>query len=245
MNDTQNELERLRQEVAQLRKAHAERSTPSVPGFLDDAPNLPALRDNHEFIQTMARFADGTLEEKYVRRKYHLLNEAAWTALGKDDALVEKIEEEKILRIRSGATKRELAQRSVVKAPAILESLLLDPKQSAKHRIDSAKTLDQLAGNTPDAAVEQDRIIIRIDLSGDSKLKDPNDILVIETTKRPDPNPNDAKIVDHSTPMIEADSFNQQEAVPPRRGRPPGSKNKPKLNQQEPLPGFAIDADHL
>ena len=35
----------------------------------------------------------------------------------------------------------------------------------------------------------------------------------------------------------------QQEAVPPKRGpgRPPGSKNKPKTNQQQPLPGFRTE----
>jgi len=194
--DAQTELERLREEVQQLRKALAKRSTPPLPGFVtDDTPNLPALINNHELISDLAAFADGTLEESYVRRKYHLLDEATWERLGKDEALIEKIEEARIARIRSGATKRERAQKSVVKSVPVLEEILLDPKQSAKHRIDSAKVLDSFSGNGPKDAPEQDRVVIRIDLGADVRAKgqesNPADVIEIEASVRPNPNPDD------------------------------------------------------
>jgi len=79
----------------------------------------------------------------------------------------------------------------------------------------SAKALDQFAGN-PSQTAQQDRIVIKIDLSADTK--NPADVLVFEAN----PNPNNT--ID-ATP---------QELPPPRRGpgRPPGSKNKPKELQQ-------------
>src|SRR5262249_40214533 len=85
------ELEQLRQEVAELRKALAERSTPSVAGFLVDTPNLPALANNFELITDLTRFAEGLLEEKHIRKKYRF-NEATWTALGTDEKFIEAVE---------------------------------------------------------------------------------------------------------------------------------------------------------
>jgi hypothetical protein len=61
-----------------------------------------------------------------------------------------------------------------------------DERANARHRIDSVKALDALADNGPRTA-PGDRFIISIDLSGDSKLKDPNDIMVIEATPRKTP----------------------------------------------------------
>ena len=78
------------------------------------------------------------------------------------------------------------------------------------------------------------------DLRAKGLESNPADVLVFEASVRPNPDPNNTNIIDHQTPMIEA---NQQEAIPPKRGpgRPPGSKNKPKLDQQQPLPGFRTE----
>src|SRR5262249_35485529 len=222
----------------------AERSTPSVPGFVvDDTPNLPALANNFELITDLTRYAEGLLEEKHVRKKYRF-DEATWTALGTDEKFVEAVELERIRRVRDGSFKRERSQQHITRAPDILNEIMSDTKQSAKHRIDSAKVLDSFPDNGPKDAPEQDRIIIRIDMGADTRTKgqesNPADILVVETSVRPNPNPNNTHTIDHQTPMIEA---NQQEAIPPKRGpgRPPGSKNKPKTNQQQPLPGFRTE----
>src|SRR5215472_11690647 len=173
--DAQTEITRLREEVAELRKALADRQLPQPA----TPQSLPALRDNYEFITDLARFADGTLEEKYIRRKYHLVDEATWTALEKDNALVERIEEEKLQRIRSGATKRERAQKHIVAAPEILNGIMSDPKANHRHVVDAIKTLDTLAANGPQAAPEQDRVTVVIRIGKDEPP------LVIDATVKP------------------------------------------------------------
>jgi len=236
------EIEQLREEVQQLRKALAERNAPPLPGFVIDDPPSPHL-NNFELITDLTRYAEGLLEEKHVRKKYRF-DEATWTALGTDEKFVEAVELERIRRVRDGSFKRERSQQHITRAPDILNEIMSDTKQSAKHRIDSAKVLDSFSDNGPKDAPEQDRIIIRIDMGADTRTKgqesNPADILVVETSVRPNPNPNNTHTINHQTPMIEA---NQQEAIPPKRGpgRPPGSKNKPKTNQQQPLPGFRTE----
>src|SRR5262249_22577934 len=68
-----------------------------------------------------------------------------------------------------------------------LASIMDDARANARHRVDSIKALDSLAGNGPDAAAEQERIFIRIDLSADTK--DPKDVLTFEATVPPKPTP--------------------------------------------------------
>jgi len=206
-----------------------------VPGFnVDDlpTPSKPApdrsLIDNHEFLTDCARYLEGLYTRAQVKKRWRNIDDATWDLLGDDNELVDAIELERTRRIRSGEAKREKAQQHVVAAPDILNGIMSDPKQSAKHRIDSAKALHQFAGNSPDAAEEKDRIIIKIDLSADTK--DPKDVLVFETSGRPTPLDTDGKIIDH-TPHPQ--QLTQQEPTPPVKrgpGRPPGSKNKPKGN---------------
>src|SRR5215467_5086994 len=155
------EIERLRQEVAELRKALAERR-PQLPGFAVDDPPSPFL-NNFELITDLTRYAEGLLEEKHVRKKYRF-DEDTWTKLGTDEKFIEAIELERIRRVRDGSFKRERAQQHVTKAPDILNDIMSDTKQSAKHRIDSAKVLDSFSGTGPKDALEQDRIVIRIDM---------------------------------------------------------------------------------
>ena len=200
-----------------------------VPGFnVDDlpTPSKPApdrsLIDNFELISDLARYGEGLFTREQVKKKWRkLITNEMWDALGSNDELVDAIEAEKVRRVRDGSFKRERAQQHITKGPDILESIMSDPKQSAKHRIDSAKALDQFAGNAPDA-VEQDRIIIRIDMGADVRAKggapSPNDVLIFETSPRPNT----------------IDVTPQEQLPPPRRGpgRPPGSKNKPKELQQ-------------
>jgi hypothetical protein len=235
MNDAQSEINRLNHEIKRLQKEldAANHRNPIQQPLLPQFATSESLLKDQAFIEDMARFADGVLTEKQVRQKYHLFDESTWLALN-DDALVEAIELEKTRRIRSGATKRELAQNHVVAAPGILNGIMSDPKQSAKHRIDSAKVLNDLADPGPSQfAQDQDRIIIRIDLSADTKSKD--DVLVFDVAARPNPNPNDTNIIDSCNTPKQLE-LNQEEPVPPKRGpgRPPGSKNKPKTVETTP-----------
>jgi hypothetical protein len=145
------------------------------------------LADDYAFIVDMARFADGLLTEKQIRKKYHF-DAATWKKLGSDDALVEKIEAEKERRIRDGSTKRERAQVEVIDAAPILGKIMRDPNANERHRIDSVKALDALAANGPEAVPAADRFIIRIDISGDGRGEGPD---VLHFNKSIAVNPND------------------------------------------------------
>jgi hypothetical protein len=118
-------------------------------GDVVDLHGQPAhLEDDHELIENLARYAEGLLSKEAVKKK-HRLPDSVWENLGGDDALVEKIEDEKRRRIRNGQAKREKSQQLVVKAPDVLSGIMLDASASPKHRIDSAKVLDQFAANGP------------------------------------------------------------------------------------------------
>ena len=161
---------------------------PTVPGFTLEPPppSTPpperSLIDNHDLITDLARFAEGISTESAVRKKWRL-SEDTWELLGSSDELVRAIEEEKTRRIRSGATKRELAQQHIIRGPNVLATIMDDPKANARHRVDSVKALNAIADPGPEAAAEQEKIYIRIDLSADTK--DPKDVLTIEATPRP------------------------------------------------------------
>jgi hypothetical protein len=102
-----------------------------------------------------------------VKTKYRLA-ESAWEALGSNDALVEKIEAEKLRRIRDGSTKRERAQVLVTQAPDVLGNIMLDASASPRHRIDASKALDTFAANGPEAQMPaSDRFQITINLGSD------------------------------------------------------------------------------
>ena len=131
----------------------------SFPFPLDD-------EKRQELIQDLARFSDGILDQKFIKRKYRLTDDV-WEKFGADEALIESIEVARLARTRSGATKREKSQLLVVAAPDILSGIMLDSSASPKHRIDSAKTLDSFAANGPGAAPAQDHISIVINLGED------------------------------------------------------------------------------
>ena len=180
--NAQDEIEHLKREVERLQKALGERQQLS-------APSLPSLRDNYEFVSDLARFSEGLFTEAAVRKKYHF-DESTWESLGKDDALVERIEAEKLQRIRNGSAKREKAQQHIVKGPDILNDIMSDTKASPKHKVDAIKTLDALAANGPGAAPEQDRVVIRIDLTAGG-----GDVLRFDGSVKP--TPGDAKVIEH------------------------------------------------
>ena len=114
-----------------------------------------------ELITDLARFAEGLLDEKTLRRRYQF-DESTWEAFGSNDKLIETIETEKTRRIRSGAAKREKAQQLITKAPSILDSIMTDPAASPRHRVDAIKTLDTFAADGPEQTAPTDRLIITI-----------------------------------------------------------------------------------
>ena len=150
------------------------------------------LIDNHELIADLCRFAEGIFSEQEVKKR-HRLPDAIWQQMADDDLLVEKIEAEKVRRIRDGSAKRELAQKHIVRAPNVLGNIMDDPNANERHRVDAIKTLDSLAANGPEKAPAADRFVISIVLNGDvehydkSIAIDPNDTAPqITTTKKDD-----------------------------------------------------------
>ena len=136
-------------------------------GEVVDLHGQPAqLEDDLEFISDLARYAEGLFSEQDVKKKHHLSADT-WERLGSNEVLIEKIEAEKVRRIRNGSAKREKAQQLVVQAPDVLGGIMLDASASPKHRIDSAKALDAFAATGPESAPAGDRFVITINLGSD------------------------------------------------------------------------------
>ena len=149
-----------------------------------------SLLDNHEFIVSLARYAEGQegYTEAAVRKKYRLPDDV-WQGLGDDEELVEAIEAEKVRRIRNGACARERAQQLFASVPTTLGKILNDPAMPARQRIESAKELRAVSANTgPEAAPATDeKFHITIVLNADEKIRVskatgliPNDVEAIE-----------------------------------------------------------------
>jgi len=128
-----------------------------------------SLTDNLELIIDCCRYSGGLLSEAAVKKKYRFTDDV-WTRLGEDEPFVEAIEAEKLRRVRNGSAKRELAQKHVARAADILNSIMCDERASPRHRVDSVKALDALAGGETQAAPEQDRFRIVINLGADQRL---------------------------------------------------------------------------
>jgi hypothetical protein len=133
---------------------------------MGDVVNFPISLDNEQgraLILDLARYREGGLiTEAAIRKKYRLADEV-WGKLGDDDELIRKVEEESTRRIRDGSAKREKSQQLVIRAPDVLSGILLDAGANAKHRIDSAKLLNDFSDNGPgQSAPASDRFVITI-----------------------------------------------------------------------------------
>ena len=133
-----------------------------------------------EIVVDFARYAEGLLDEIVLRKKYRF-DDDTWEKLGKDDALVEAIEKEKVRRVRDGSSAREKAQQLFVTAPGVLSSILHDDGASPRHRIESARELRAIAANGPETTPASDRFQITINLGSE----------VLHFDKSIQPNPGD------------------------------------------------------
>ena len=152
-------------------------------------PMSDPLLDDDEFILDFARLSEGVYEESYLRTKYHFVDDKTWELLGQDESLIEKIMLLRASRVRSGATKRELAQKFIVRGPDTLAKIMDDPQANHRHVVDAIKTLDALADpgptHTPDSS---ERFTITINLGADEKIRIDKQIGRIE--------PNAGEIID-------------------------------------------------
>ena len=190
-----------------------------VPGFDCDpppwhkpAPDHRALINNTELVSDLARFAEALCTESAIRKKWRL-SEDVWEWLGGSDEMVRAIEEERTRRIRSGATKRELAQQHIVRGPGALAAIMDSPTSNDRHKVDAIKALNAIADPGPEAAAGEEKIYIRIDLSADTK--DPKDVLTFEAAVPPKLNP----------PIDDWDTPKQLENTLPRKRDDDGGNN--------------------
>ena len=139
---------------------------------MGDTATPSSIPDDDELIVDFARYSEGILDEKFLRRKYHFVDDRTWELLGQDESLIEKIELCRARRVRSGATKRELAQKHMVRAPDVLNNIMSDPNANHRHVVDAIKTLDALADPGPERAPASDeRFSIVINLGNDEKIR--------------------------------------------------------------------------
>jgi hypothetical protein len=134
---------------------------------MGDTVNLPISLDSdlgRKLVSDLARFSEGICSEQEVRKRHHF-DESTWNALAAHEKLFEEVEAEKLRRIRNGAAKRELAQKHVVKAPNILDTIMCDPTASPRHRVDAIRTLDHFAANAGDARASETVYVIKFDLT--------------------------------------------------------------------------------
>src|SRR6266516_1425852 len=101
MDNDQTEITRLKREITQLRAQLEARQAPT--------PSTASLIDNFELLQDLARYCEGVVTERNVRKK-HRLAESDWERLGSDEAFIETIKRTREARVRSGATAIEKAQ---------------------------------------------------------------------------------------------------------------------------------------
>jgi hypothetical protein len=153
-----------------------------------------SLLNEEEFIVNLCRYAENILTEQQVRQKYHLFDNSVWESLGSDDALVEKIEAEKLRRIRNGSSAREKAQLHFTKMPDILNNIATNDSASPRHRIEAAREIRATAATGPDATPAADRVHIVINLGADQQLR---------YNKSITPNPHDIDLdqIDDTPPL--------------------------------------------
>jgi hypothetical protein len=153
MDNDQTEIARLRREVARL-QAQLEARQASVPV----RPNTTPLIENHELIQDLARYCEGIVTERNVRKK-HRLAESDWERLGSDEAFIETIKRCREARVRSGAVAREHAQKIFTTTPEVLNDILHGGDGiSPRHRIEAAREIRAVAATGPDAAQSSSEI---------------------------------------------------------------------------------------
>jgi hypothetical protein len=118
-----------------------------------------------DFVCDLARFSEGVLTEKYIKKKYRF-DDATWEALGADDALVEQIEHEKLRRCRNGQSAREKAQVHFVEAPDIYSKILKDEHTSPRARLEAGRELRVVAANNEAGIDTGQTFVININLAG-------------------------------------------------------------------------------
>jgi hypothetical protein len=159
---------------------NAPRKTPGKQ--IDAKVDAASVIETADFLSDFARYSEGILDEKYLRRKYKQFDNNVWEKLGSDDRLVEAIETEKVRRMRNGDSAREKAQQIFVAAPNVLGGILTDNGANARHRIEASKELRTIANVGPESTPSTDRFQITIVLNADGS-SDPHDVIKFDKAR--------------------------------------------------------------
>jgi hypothetical protein len=123
------------------------------------------------FVTDVVRHIEDLMPADALRSKYGLLDDAAYEALGSNEALQRSIAAAKTRRIHSGEAARERAQHLFLTAPTVLGEIVRDASMSPRHRIEAARELRQVAANGPTDERKNDKERFHIVLNfGASKI---------------------------------------------------------------------------
>jgi hypothetical protein len=99
------------------------------------------------FISDACRAGEGLCSDRELQEKYEL-SDKAFRALAKDKAVGRAIRSESELRIRNGLAAREAAAKHFIKAPGVLDRIMMGAESHPKQKIDAIRELRQVAGGT-------------------------------------------------------------------------------------------------
>ena len=113
-----------------------------------------------------------------------------WQNITKDAALGRAIRAERERRVHTGTAAREAAAKHFVKAPSILDRIMMDEYSNPRHKIEAIRELRQTAiGDSADRPTEADRFVITIDLSaGGGGVETYNKAIKIDASAGDGPN---------------------------------------------------------
>jgi hypothetical protein len=120
------------------------------------------------FVVDATRAGEGLITDAELQEKYEL-SPTDWQNITKDRRLGRAIRDERDRRVRNGTAARESAARHFVKAPTILAGIMESEASSAKHVIEAAKEIRQVAtgGSDGSPASQGEKFSITINLGAD------------------------------------------------------------------------------
>jgi hypothetical protein len=121
------------------------------------------------FVADCARNTEGLMPDHEIKTKYELSDEE-WERLAGNTPVLHAVRAERERRIANGDAAREGAQQYFAKAPTILGDILTDNLVSPRHRIEAAKELRQVAGNSDTTQGGGEKFTFTINLGEDAKL---------------------------------------------------------------------------
>jgi hypothetical protein len=120
----------------------------------------------HRFVVDCTRAAEGLITDRELQEIYEL-TPADWASITKDAALGRAIRAERDRRVLNGRAAREAAAKYFVKAPSILDQIMVSEQSNPRHKIEAIRELRQTAaiGDDADRPAASERFVIRIDLT--------------------------------------------------------------------------------